>query len=319
MSNRPPWWLLPNLLSLDAPLVAVVWMWVLAKSMRVVYVESYAYWLVAAAVWSIYVLDRLLDMYRYQRNPNSGVVISKRHEYHWKYRKVLIPVVTAVVVYSIYAAFNIASEALLSAGVSGIALVAVYLLVSKVEKGEVRYFKNFVAGMTFAYGVAAPIIIESTHLEFSLSGVYYHLMAAEVPMWVAIKYALNNYVVMVVEILSKVFITQSFLPFLFGLLCFLNITAIDLWEKSRHSDDEEEKAACEATLGMGLLMLMFLTVYYTAFKATEIERIFCYAVMVSTALLQILNRKRSFFYLDAQRVLVDFIMIVPLPLVYLLT
>ena len=36
--HRSPFWLLPNLLSIDAPLVAVAWMWMLAQALRVEYI-----------------------------------------------------------------------------------------------------------------------------------------------------------------------------------------------------------------------------------------------------------------------------------------
>ena len=76
---------------------------------------------------------------------------------------------------------------------------------------------------------------------------------------------------------------------------------------------------CEAIIGTGLIALVAFSVFLAAFKLTETERILAYAVMVSAALLQMLNKRRSMFFLDAQRVLADFVMILPLPIVWILS
>mgnify|MGYP000412758757 FL=1 len=314
-SKRPPFWLLPNLLSLDAPLVAVVWMWILAKSMRVIYVENHAYWLLAGAVWSVYVLDRILDVRHYK---GSVEEMSTRHRFHWKYWKILLPTVIGVIIYCVYSAFNVASSAMLRAGISGIGMCIVYLVARKIDKGEVAYAKNFIAGMTFAFGVAAPIVVESVQLPArGIYDLWYHFTAAsDADFFLALRHGLANFGLMTISTIGIVF-ASSALPFLFGLLCFLNITAIDLWEKSRKSDLDDEKEACETILATGLLVLAAFAVYMVAYRLSEYERPLCYVVMVSTALLYLINKKRSYFYLDAQRVLADFAMILPLPLIWI--
>ena len=80
--------------------------------------------------------------------------------------------------------------------------------------------------------------------------------------------------------------------------------------------DEEAYEAVFATLS---LVLVAFTVYLAAYKLVEFERPTCYIVMVVTALLYFINKKRSLLYLDAQRVLADFAMILPIPLWYLLS
>ncbi|MFT5633762.1 MAG: hypothetical protein ACI9SQ_001485 [Rubritalea sp.] len=313
-SKRPPFWLLPNLLSLDAPLVAVVWMWILAKSMRVVYVDNHAYWLLAGAVWSIYVLDRILDV---RRDQGPVEEMSARHRFHWKYWKILLPIVIGVVIYCGYSAFNIASAALLTAGISGVGMVFIYILARNFDKGEVAYAKNFIAAMTFSFGVAAPIVVESVQLEKGIYDLWFHFTShSDADFFLALRHGIANFFLMTVSTLGIVF-ASSALPFLFGLLCFLNITAIDLWEKSRRSSLDEEKEACETLLGTGLLILAAYAVYLAAYKLSEYERPLCYVVMVATALLYLINKYRSNFYLDAQRVLADLAMILPLPLIWI--
>lgn len=319
MNRRPPFWLWPNLLSLDAPLVGVIWMWIMAQAMRVMYIETYSYWMLAAAIWCVYVIDRIFDVWRRKGNTEG---LSMRHEFHWRYRKFLLPAVLVVVIVCVYASINIISEALLSAGVAGVLLVFIYLLVAKFDKGDVTYLKNFIAGITFAYGVAAPILVESENIPIGVSDIYYHTKAyiegnSDYSFLGAVWTGLWNLGANMLIYLKTVMGT-TMMPFAFGLLCTLNITAIDLWESSRKTDDIEEKEAYGAMLGIGLIMLVAFTVYLAAFKMTEYERPFCYAVMIAAAFLQFVNKRRSMFYLDAQRVLADLALILPWPLVWMM-
>ncbi len=64
-----PWWLVPNLLALDAPAVAVIWQRFLGDGVTIL--ASVA---LGATVWGIYLLDRVLD------GPHSGTG-SERHQF----------------------------------------------------------------------------------------------------------------------------------------------------------------------------------------------------------------------------------------------
>ena len=98
MNKRPPAWLIPNLLSLDAPIVALVWMWMLAGALRIQYVETSSYLLLAAAVWCVYVIDRIRDVKR-GLHPIEGEM-PLRHRFHWKSRWFFILLVAAIIGYS---------------------------------------------------------------------------------------------------------------------------------------------------------------------------------------------------------------------------
>jgi hypothetical protein len=56
-------WLWPNVLNLEAPLVAVIWQWLLARNMRV-QLNAYEPWVLGLAVWLIYIADHLIDTAR---------------------------------------------------------------------------------------------------------------------------------------------------------------------------------------------------------------------------------------------------------------
>lgn len=77
-----PWWLVPNLLALDAPVVAVVWLHAFARAFG-----TTVPWPVTAglfvAVWSIYLADRLIDA-RCLREIGCA---TSRHRFAASYRK----------------------------------------------------------------------------------------------------------------------------------------------------------------------------------------------------------------------------------------
>jgi len=281
--------------------------------------DSYSYWLLGCAIWCVYVVDRIWDVKRHISDGGSVDEVSTRHRFHWKYRKFLLPLVVAVIGYGVYSALNVASAALLTAGVSGIGLCLCYMLVRAFDINEIAYAKNFIASMTFAFGVSAPIVVESVQLPLGVYDLWYHFTeGSDANFLLALKHGVANFFKMTLSTMIMVF-TNSALPFLFGLLCFLNITGIDLWEKSRRSNSEEVKEECETIFASGTLILAAFAVYLAAYKVAEFELPVCYIIMVSASLLYLINKKRAIFYLDAQRVLADFAMILPLPLWWLLS
>lgn len=315
MTKRPPFWMLPNLLSLDAPVVALVWMWMLARAMRVQYVESSSYVVLAGAVWCVYVLDRIRDVKR-GKHPLADEM-PWRHRFHWQSRWVLLALVSAVVAYCTYASLFVLSMDILSIGIVGCILVGVYCIVAIFERGEVAYAKNLVAGLTFAFGVAAPITVASEPLPIVLSDViepFYRAGEAGGGSYAsAVMASLVQLIGMVFFSLRNVLLSVHVL--LFALLCVMNINAIDLWERSRRSDDILVKQESELALAVGLVTLIVGSVLAAAFWVDDYSAPLCYAVMASGALLQFINRKRSRFSLDALRVLADLALIVPAPLV----
>ncbi|MFC4991055.1 hypothetical protein [Rubritalea tangerina] len=312
MDKRPPAWLLPNLLSLDAPLVAVIWMWMLARAMRVQYVETSSYILLAAAVWCVYVLDRIRDVRR-GVHPIEGEM-PWRHKFHWKGRFVLSGAVLLIVVYSGYFALFEMQRVLLTVGVVGLVLVGCYFLVSLFDRSDVAYGKNLMAGMTFAFGVAAPIVVASEPLPLVLSDVFEPFRGASGLLVVqAFFESLMRFVGMVLMTLKMVLLSVHVL--LFGLLCVMNINAIDLWERSRRSDDPEVKQESEFALSMGLFALVVGAVMAVAFYVDDYSAPLCYAVMASAGLLHVINRERSRFSVAALRVMADLALILPVPLV----
>ncbi len=75
-------WLWPNVLNLEAPLVAVVWQLLLARSAGV-RLNAYEPWVLGLTVWLIYIADHLIDTLR----PASGAWEPPRKTFfreHWR-------------------------------------------------------------------------------------------------------------------------------------------------------------------------------------------------------------------------------------------
>ena len=86
MHTRP--WLWPNLLSLDAPIVALLWQILFLRCFHGQLGMLPAV-LLALAVWLIYVADRILDAWR-------GCAVQPRHEFYRRHWRAVLPIWIAV-------------------------------------------------------------------------------------------------------------------------------------------------------------------------------------------------------------------------------
>jgi hypothetical protein len=277
--QRKPLWLYPNLLSLDAPLVAVAWLYIFSKTWRVDYHPWEAYVTLGLTVWGVYVVDRLLDA---SLSGATGGRLQARHAFHRRHRTLFIAgcgiaFFTAAVLVVAYMSLSIYAYLLL-----GLVIVAGFFglsMLSSQEAAEVPHTKNILAGMGFAFGTAMM-----AHVYLPELGVY------------------------------KMLGSREFVCFAF--LCILNISAIDLWEHAAGSIDLEMSATAELMLTIPLTLLGIVCLYYAVMDHQMATRPFFYAVLTGAALLQILNRIRGRFSMDALRVLADVALLLPV-LVYL--
>ena len=156
-----PWWLWPNLLSLDAPVVAVLWQSFLAGAagLDVPFSASAA---LGLTVWGIYLADRWLDV-RFGRQENT-----ERHRFVARNLRFIA---------------GLAALALLAAGaIAWLALPNDYLKVGAVVAGlamlhfaAVHLFpvrptgyeglKELSVGAVFAIGVAVPLIATTARTD----------------------------------------------------------------------------------------------------------------------------------------------------------
>lgn len=270
--DRKPLWLYPNLLSLDAPLVALVWLHIFAQNWRLGYHPWEAYVTLGLAVWAIYVGDRLLDVSLFG---STGGKLEARHRFHHRHRKFFaIAVIAALTIAVVLVATKMPMtiyKHLLLGGVMVAGFFGLSLLSSQ-DANEVAHSKNILAGVTFAFGTAM-----TAHLYRGGYDIYDLL-------------------------LSREFMS-------FAVLCVLNIAAIDLWEHAARSADQESKASDELALTLPLTLLGAVALVFAVQDITA--RPFFYAILTGTALLYVLNRAHSRFPIHTLRVLADVALLIP--------
>lgn len=301
--SRPPLWLLPNLLSVDAPLVALAWMWMLARALRVEYIPSTSWWVLPLAIWCVYVLDRLIDSWTFPGVRDA----SARHRFHWRWRWVLLTLSVAAAALCMYEALYVLPRSVFSAGLVLMVLCGVYFALARFRSSDVPYVKNFLAGMIFAMGVGIPVNAANASLlvaDFNDVIYAYRNTGMVDAVW--------NFGLMMLRTLSVVFYHCREV-WVFGALCMMNITAIDLWERAAVAETEEAAYSHEATLTLGLVVLAGGCLIFAAMYADQYSKPFFYSVMVSAAALQAVNHYRDRFSLNAQRVLADVALLLPLP------
>ena len=273
MFPRPkhPVWLYPNLLSLDAPAVALAWLYIFAVTWRL-YVPWEAYASLGLAVWVIYMADRLLD---YSVAEATHAPLEERHLFHQQHRKwfmltmgVALMAAIALVVTSLPMAIykNLLFGGILVAGFFGLSLV------SSGDASDSPRLKNIIAGFTFAYGTAMTAHIYRPELRF-------------------------------MDLLHA----PEFL--LFAVLCILNISAIDFWENTARNADEEARASDDIALTLPVTLLAGASIFLAL--RDQNDRTFYYAILIATGLLYIVNRSKHRLSRPALRTLADATLIVP--------
>jgi len=117
LAPRRPW-LWPNLLSLDAPLVAVLWQALFGRCFHAS-VNALCVVLLVLAVWLIYAADRVFDAWRESsRLP--------RHEFYRRHWRTVLPIWSVVFAFAGWLAWTRLPSWLFQQGVMVFALVAVY-------------------------------------------------------------------------------------------------------------------------------------------------------------------------------------------------
>ena len=286
--SRIPWWQWPNLLSLDAPLVALAWLWMFSRLYHVKVPDPAVYGILVGMVWVIYVLDRLRDA----RSEDSE--LRDRHHFHWRHRKVLIPLIILVSISCVvgfvfgvptamlwYWPFGFPqtlsgfAEAIFSHGFCVIVLAACFFVVGHQQGSGIEsvLFKNSLAALTFAFGTAI--------------GAHF--------------YTYNG-------VVSMLF---SFEALGFSFLCLMNLNAIDLWEREEEAGEDYQSR--DFLLSLPLLVIGFISLLAATFWH-EYRKPFYYSMLLASAALLMLDHFRVRFSARLLRVLADVALLVPLPI-----
>ena len=143
-----PWWLWPNLLSLDAPLVALAWQEIFAQALPVELGWTQR-GLLAVCVWLAYCGDRWLDARRLPEGPVESV----RHAFAQEQSRALILALGVGSVLAVTLALRIPLPELF-AGLALLVGVAGYFVLHHMQSTRVRTgrWKELMVGVVFAVG-----------------------------------------------------------------------------------------------------------------------------------------------------------------------
>lgn len=164
-SYTAPWWLWWNILSLDAPTVAVVWASLLARASHVRLATADEL-ILSLSVWCIYVSDRLFDGWR----PTNPKILHERHRFCAKYRVAL----TWLVVLTATTVFWVTVDSLMlievSAGMKLAAIVGAYMASIHAGHGSMARFvpKEIAVGILFAAGTTLPVWSRLSELSWDV-------------------------------------------------------------------------------------------------------------------------------------------------------
>jgi hypothetical protein len=156
LRTRP--WIWPGLLSLDAPIIAVLWLLLFGDALRV-RVPAIETAVLAMAVWLIYVADRILDSFREsERSP-----LAPRHRFYREHRAAFVLPFCAILLLAASLAWTRLDERTLRGGVALAAIVAAYFGVVHLSGGRAqRWFpKELAVAVLFCAGTYLPIFVRA--------------------------------------------------------------------------------------------------------------------------------------------------------------
>jgi hypothetical protein len=139
-----PVWLWPNILSLDAPLIAVTWQAFIAQRYEVP-LHPAGRVALFLAVWAIYIADRLLDV----RHPATKAE-SARHHFYRRHRRFATVLLAALLAAALVIAVIWLRPAVLRNGLVPLAAVVVYLAALNFSRFQIA--KELVVAFVFTAG-----------------------------------------------------------------------------------------------------------------------------------------------------------------------
>jgi hypothetical protein len=149
-------WLWPNLLSLDAPLVALLWQLLFIRCFHAGAGDRNAWLaplLLVSTVWLIYAADRTFDAW-------TGDGGRPRHRFYRRHWRAILPIWTTVLAATACLAWTVLPRALVERG-AGLG-IAVFLYFAAVHGTHRRWPKEAAVAVIFALGAS---LASWTHLE----------------------------------------------------------------------------------------------------------------------------------------------------------
>lgn len=275
-------WLWPNLLSLDAPLVAVLWQALFLRCFHATF-DRLAAGLLVLSVWLIYAADRWLDVWKkpvrvspkFDARQNRALVTNlvttqepARHRFYRRHWRRMLPAWIAVFAMAAWLAWTRLPEVLFERGIALLAAIGVYFALVHFAPRRL-WPKEFAVGILFAMGTS---------------------LAA----W--------GHVRSPVDIATIV---------LFCALCWINCAAIEVWEQravweqpaGREQPRVSEWPVRLAAIAVGLVALIFLYDQRPILAGAETASAFAFVA---------LDRAKHRLSPEALRVLADIALLTPI-------
>jgi hypothetical protein len=175
----------PNLLSLDAPAIAVAWALLFARA-RGTFLSAATIGALALAVWLIYLGDRVLDGWRV----HDSEVLRERHIFCAKHRAILLATAAVALLAAVWLACNALKVREAKAGLVICACVGIYMICVHAGGETIERIlpKEILVGLIFAAGTALPIWSEGGFprralLSWALFGLLCALNCLAIECW----------------------------------------------------------------------------------------------------------------------------------------
>ena len=272
-----PFWLWWNLLSADAPVIAIAWAALFARS-RDLALPAANLLALALVVWLIYLADRILDAQR--ASETEAHLLKARHHFSARNRRALLCVIAVGTAAAAWLVREDLSALEIRAGLVLGAIIGLYMLCVHLPGDALRRFfpKEIAVGMIFAAGTMLPVWTSVA----AFSGAP---AAIAITRWA-----------------------------LFALLCSLNCVAIACWERTRAHEPCEVSsfvAWCDSRLSLLAGGLVLLCCVAAAAWRTPAAVIPATTVGVAALLTWLLNSQRARISALALRVLADRALLLP--------
>ena len=150
-----------HLLSLDAPTVAALWTWFIARSCHI-HLPGVATLAMAVAVWTLYAADRLLDAQLASREE-----LEARHFFHGQHRFAFLAGIAAASVLLATLLPQLPQEAIRLYLILG-GFVFGYFVIIHATEGARRLPKEIAVGVCFAAAVFIPTVSRDPDLRTAL-------------------------------------------------------------------------------------------------------------------------------------------------------
>ncbi len=314
-----------NVLSLDAPIVALLWQAALAQCHRV-RLEPSSYWCLGLTVWLIYMVDRTVDGF----GKTSESQLTARHEFYRKHRRVFAFLIIPATLLALFhnALFEM-PMGLMWRGLALAGLVGLYLLHYAVRGGNrLNNLANMVACVAGIYLLTLSSLPPSLRMLYvTVIGALLLLSLSRMirgGMLLVPKELLCGYLFATGCSLSVNFYTQaaearSFIgmeTLLLALLCSLNCIAIACYE--REYDQQHDPNAITQTTPLIMRAYPSFLIFLGALAAGLLmqnmstgQTLFGLAVLVSTLLLGALHLMAKRISTELARVLADAALLTP--------